>query len=62
MEWKIFKRANAHGVLAETKDGRFYVMKKGPQYFALYDTRNRLAGGASCNSLQGAMNFAKEIA
>ena len=45
----------------ESKDGRFYIVRK-PGYFSLYDTRNRLAGSVSCDTMKDAKELAQKIA
>lgn len=50
------------GVAAESACGRFYIIKKCEGYYAMYDTRNRLAGGRGCDTLGEAQQLAERIA
>ena len=40
--------------------GRFYIVRK-RGYVSLYDTRNRLAGGLTCDSVAEAKAFAAKL-
>lgn len=42
--------------------GRFYITTKPFGVFVLYDTKNRLAGGCSCTSMEDAKLLAERIA
>lgn len=57
LQWKTGQRDCA----AASACGRFYIVNKGT-YFSMHDTKNRLAGGTSCDSLQNAKELAERIA
>lgn len=45
----------------ESRDGHFYIVRK-RGYVSLYDTRNRLAGGVTCDNVREAKALADRIA
>lgn len=45
----------------ETTCKRFYIVVR-PGYVSLYDTRNRLAGGTTCDTVAEAKELAQSIA
>src|SRR3954463_13960338 len=61
MEWSAKEKCKVGECLAESKDGRFYVINKGG-YVALHDKRNPSAGGVACDYFQNAQALAERIA